>query len=86
MVHPDGSDDKILITLPRGSSFVETPVWSPDSRTLLLNQLRDGEKWTMDIRLLDLARLRLKTKFKDVPPVFGWAAESPAKLRIVPLP
>jgi hypothetical protein len=41
------------------------------------NQLRDGEKWTMDIRLLDLARLRLKTKFKDVPPVFGWAAESP---------
>jgi Tol biopolymer transport system component len=75
MVHPDGSDDKILITLPRGSSFVETPVWSPDSGTLLLNQLRDGEKWTMDIRLLGVATLRLKTKFKDVPPVFGWAAE-----------
>jgi Tol biopolymer transport system component len=75
MVHPDGSGDKILITLPRGSSFVETPVWSPDSRTLLLNQLRDGEKWTMDIRLLDLETLQLKIKFRDVPPVFAWAAE-----------
>lgn len=36
LVHADGSDDKIVITLPRGDSFVGGPVWSPDSKSLLL--------------------------------------------------
>jgi len=74
IVHPDGSGNRILITLPRNNALVERPVWSPDSKTLLLNRLRDGEKWTMDIQLLDLTTLKLKTKFKDVAPVYGWAA------------
>lgn len=77
IVHPDGSGDRILVTLPRRSlPFAETPVWSPDSKTLLLNKLYDGEKWSMDIVLLDLKTLRRKTIFSDVPPVFGWAAQS----------
>src|SRR5262249_5117778 len=74
IVHPDGSSDRILITLPRNNAFVERPVWSPDSKTLLLNRLRDGEKWTMDIQLLDVTTLKLKTKFKDAAPVYGRAA------------
>jgi WD40 repeat protein len=76
MVHPDGSGDGILITLPRNSAFVERPVWSPDSKTLLLNRLHDGEKWTMDIELLDVTTLKLTSKFKDVAPVYGWAESS----------
>jgi Tol biopolymer transport system component len=75
MVHPDGSDDRILVRLPRNNAFVEKPVWSPDSRTLLLDRLHDGEKWTMDIQLLDLATLKLTSKFKDVPPVYAWGGK-----------
>jgi Tol biopolymer transport system component len=48
-------------------------VWSPDSKTILLNEIRDELKGTKDIYLLDLATQKMTRKFKDVPPVFGWA-------------
>ncbi len=77
VVHPDGSDGKILVELPHKKNiqrfFVEAPVWSPDSATILLNELADVDKWTMDIHLLDLKTLKLKTIFKDELPVVGWA-------------
>jgi hypothetical protein len=37
LVRPDGSGDKIVIRLPRDDSFAGSPVWSPDSKSLLLN-------------------------------------------------
>jgi len=37
LVHADGSGDKVVITLPRGDFFGDSPVWSPDSKSLLLN-------------------------------------------------
>src|SRR5260370_7510313 len=69
IVHPDGSGDRILVTLPRENAFVERLVWSPDSKTLLLNRLRDEEGGTVDTQFLDLATLKLKTRFKGFPPL-----------------
>jgi hypothetical protein len=48
------------------------PVWSPDSKTLLINESRDEDKTTMDIHLLDLSTLGRTVAFKNVPPVFAW--------------
>ena len=73
IVHPDGTGNKTLVKLPRGRVFLEPPVWSPDSKTLLLNEMADGEKWTMNIDLLDLSTLKLKKKQTDKMPVFAWA-------------
>jgi Tol biopolymer transport system component len=73
IVHADGTDNKRLVKLPRGRIFLEPPVWSPDSKTLLLNEMADGEKWTMNIDLLDLSTLKLKKKLTDKMPVFAWA-------------
>lgn len=73
VVHPDGTGRKILIKLPRGRVLLEPPVWSPDSKTLLLNEMDDGEKLTMNIDLLDLSTLKLKKKQSAKMPVFAWA-------------
>lgn len=79
VVHPDGTGGKTLVKLPRGwfifgsRLFLQAPVWSPDSNTLLLNEMADGEKWTMNIDLLDLASLKLRRALKNTMPVFGWA-------------
>jgi dipeptidyl aminopeptidase/acylaminoacyl peptidase len=85
MIHPDGTGLKVLATRS-GSSFrylfggrfldlfMEAPVWSPDSKTILLNKLHDADKFTFDIYLLDLATLKMARKFRGAPPVYGWAA------------
>ena len=73
IVRPDGTGNKTLVKLPRGRVFLAPPVWSPDSKTLLLNEMADGEKWTMNIDLLDLSTLKLKKKLTDKMPVFAWA-------------
>lgn len=73
IVHPDGTGNKTLVKLPWRRVFLEPPVWSPDSKTLLLNEMADGEKWTMNIDLLDLSTLKLKKKQSDKMPVFAWA-------------
>jgi hypothetical protein len=84
LIHPDGTGRKVLLTLgtrrwflgilgseQRGFRFA--PVWSPDSKRLLLNELADVDKYTFDIHLLDLSTLNLSRKFKDTSPVYGWA-------------
>jgi Tol biopolymer transport system component len=72
-VHPDGTGAKTLVAFPHGKAFIDPPVWSPDSKTLLFNELADDEKWTMDIDLLDISALKLTKKFRGVPPVYAWA-------------
>lgn len=74
VVHPDGTGERILATLPHGRLFLEEPVWSPDSKTLLLNEMADGERWTMNIDFLDIATGKLKRIIKNKVPVYGWAA------------
>ena len=51
---------------------VDKPVWSPDSKTLLINTLRDPDSGMFDIHMLDLATGKHVKKFKNVAPVYGW--------------
>lgn len=72
IVRPDGKGYKTLVTFHRDESLNVPPVWSPDSKSILLNRPRDEDKATMDIYLLDLATLKLTRKFENAPPVFAW--------------
>ncbi|MBI1738570.1 MAG: PD40 domain-containing protein [Acidobacteria bacterium] len=83
LVHPDGTGSKLLLTLGKRWLFLGlrsmqrgfglAPVWSPDSKTLLLNEIASGEMSTYDIHLLDLSTLKMTRKFKNTMPVYAWA-------------
>jgi Tol biopolymer transport system component len=73
LVRPDGTGSKVVVTLRGERAFSGAPLWSPDSKTILLNEVRDELKGTKDIHLLELATLKMTRRFKDVPPIFGWA-------------
>jgi dipeptidyl aminopeptidase/acylaminoacyl peptidase len=73
VVRPDGTSSKVLVTLTGDKLFAYAPVWSPDSKSILLNKVHDELKFTMDIYLLDLATLKMTRKFKDAPAIYGWA-------------
>jgi len=77
VVRPDGSGGKAVVDLPHKKnftrSFVEAPVWSPDSSTILLNELTNVDTGTVDIHLRDLKTLKLKTILKNQLRVWGWA-------------
>jgi len=75
VVHPDGTGQRVLLTLQRDDSLKVSPVWSPDSKDVLLNKVRDEDKSTMDLYLLDIATQKLTKKFANVPPVYAWAVE-----------
>ena len=49
------------------------PVWSPDSKTLLVNTSRDPDSDTFDIHMVDLATGKATKKFKNGGPVYAWA-------------
>lgn len=77
-VRPEGTDVKVLTTLPSGlwgqrGQFVWAPVWSPNSTKLLLNEVANWEAWTMNIDLLDLATNKLTRRVGNGLPVLGWA-------------
>ncbi len=72
LMRPDGTDSKVLLTYHRLEALMVAPVWSPDSKTILINRLRDIDKDTFDIYMLDLATLKLTKKFKNTPPVYAW--------------
>ena len=48
------------------------PVWSPDSKTLLVNTSRDPDSDTFDIHMVDLATGKATKKFKNGGPVYAW--------------
>jgi Tol biopolymer transport system component len=48
------------------------PVWSPDSRTLLINTSRDPDNGTFDIHMVDLITGKATKRFKNVAPVYAW--------------
>lgn len=81
VVRPDGTGSRVALTLKDGwfvaRSFVwGSPVWSPDSKQVLLNITKnDGP--ALDVVLLDLASGRTTTKSESGLPVFGWAPYRP---------
>jgi hypothetical protein len=58
---------------------VHKPVWSPDSKTLLINTLRDPDTGIFNIHMLDVATGKATKKFKNVAPVYAWVTSDPAR-------
>jgi len=67
----DGTQICILMTF---HSYIHgvAPVWSPDSKTLLINKSRNAEIDSFDIYLLDLATGKRTRIFKNTKPVYAW--------------
>lgn len=61
-----------LLTRLRTSPNLK-PIWSPDSKTLLLNKV-NADSGTCDIDLVDVVSGKRTTMFKDVGPVYAWIA------------
>ena len=79
LVHPDGTGSTIAHTLSNGwFAYREfgwgNPVWSPDSRQLLLNVMKNTGS-SIDIIILDLATGKTTTKSNLALLVFGWARD-----------
>jgi hypothetical protein len=73
-IHPDGTGHKVLVNFKPDESLSVPSVWSPDSKSILVNKFHDYDKGTMDIYLLDIATLKLTKKFENAPPVYAWVA------------
>jgi len=74
VMHPDGTGSMVLAKLPFDEDLRVPSVWSPDSKTILINKLQDKVNDTMDIYQLTLASRKLKRKFKNAAPVYAWVA------------
>jgi len=79
MMHANGSGLNTVRRLRQGffsyGSFIERgPVWSPDSKQLLVTIFR--EETRLDIMLIDLASRRATTRLKNVPVTpYGWVTQ-----------
>ncbi len=82
LIRSNGTDDSILLSVGRwhflfGSGqrcFRFPPVWSPDSRRLLLNELTDPDEGTFDLQLINISKPEMKRVARGKPPVLGWIA------------
>ncbi len=72
-VNSDGTDSKTIVSLRHSHRQFGWggPVWSPDSKQLLLSEMKDLR--TLDVVLVDLEGGQVSTKKKSGLPVFGWA-------------
>lgn len=68
---PDGTESRVLMSF-RSDVIPMQPVWSPDSKFLLVNKSRDPDKGTFDICVLDINKRKCLKTFKSVAPVYGW--------------
>ena len=80
LVRPDGTGLKTALHLKDSLMAARNfgwggPVWSPDSRQLLLNVTKNGGP-LLDVMLLDLATGRTSTQSKPGVPVYGWSRSS----------
>lgn len=72
VMRPDGSGNRVLLTLPRDQALMIPPVWSPDAQSMLINRWHNPDKGTMDIDQLDLAAGKRTRLFRNVPPIYAW--------------
>jgi Tol biopolymer transport system component len=73
LIHPDGTGSKVVAPLKPGQDLFLPPLWSPDSKEFLLQRPQEDEvNPRVNIYLLNLATLDLKTRFRKTPEVYGW--------------
>jgi hypothetical protein len=72
LMSPIGTHNRVLMGFSSNVSDNTEPVWSPDSKTILLTRVRDPDNGTFNIYMFDLVKHKLKKKFKNVGPVYGW--------------
>ncbi|MGA3372889.1 MAG: hypothetical protein ABSC48_14125 [Terracidiphilus sp.] len=70
LMHPDGSDSQFIHKFVWAMNI--RPIWSPDSKTLLLTSFPDDLTGKFDIFMLDLATRKLTKQFRHPPLIFGW--------------
>jgi Tol biopolymer transport system component len=68
-MHPDGTGSQLI---HKFESMNAGPIWSPDSKTLLLASFPDDFSGKFDVFLLDVATRKLTKEFRNAPLVFGW--------------
>jgi Tol biopolymer transport system component len=74
VVRPDGTGFRTVMKAGSGKEFVVgAPVWSPDSKQLLLN-VSKNDRALLDVVLLDLGTGRAVTQSRTGLPVYGWAS------------
>jgi Tol biopolymer transport system component len=79
IVHPDGTDRTALVSVRRSFPwfykryFVYPPVWSPDSKALLLNETALDETDRTMIHQFDLGPRKLQNKQGKGVSVLGWS-------------
>jgi hypothetical protein len=71
LMHPDGSNPTFVHKFDWPMNI--KPVWSPDSKELLLASFPDDLTGKFDIFMLDIATRRLTKEFRHPPLIFGWA-------------
>lgn len=71
LIHSDGTGEKVIAM--EGSSA--PAIWSPDSRELLIQWLRD-EEGHMDVDLVNASTGKKTKAFRNVVPIFGWSAQN----------
>ena len=78
IVHPDGSDAKLILDAFARRGWENWAVhmgavWSPDGKTLWLNE--QGDSGGTEVASVDLATGKVKKISKDTPYVFGWVLQ-----------
>jgi dipeptidyl aminopeptidase/acylaminoacyl peptidase len=73
LTHPDGKDSRVLVTFHTDDDVSFPAVWSPDSRTVLIDRPQDDAvNPRMDIYTLEVATGTFTRKFKKTSCVYGW--------------
>ncbi len=70
VMHPDGTGARMVLDGFRRGREVEGAVWSPDEKTLLLNEREEGGH--VEVVSVDVESGKVKTIAKHTPRVFGW--------------
>jgi hypothetical protein len=78
LVHPDATEVKVVRTLKQSTFSYrrfgwDGPVWSPDSKQLLLTEMKGDGNYS-DVVLLDVVTGHVTRRARNVLPIFGWAA------------
>jgi len=75
LIRPDGTDSKVLHVFHWLENANGAPVWSPDSRTPLINDSQqESVNPKVNIHMLNIDTHKFRTKFWMTAPVYGWAA------------